>query len=345
MELSDFDFSLPEHLIAQHPTPQRDDSRMMVVQRQSGTVEHLRFRDLPDVLDSEHFLVINNTRVFPARLHGCRPGKSEMIEVLLLRELKPGDWFALVKPARKAPLGQKLLIGELSAHVQEITESGSRVFRFEPGIDLLEAFEKIGEPPIPPYIHRKANQDLREDRLRYQTVYARHSGSIAAPTAGLHFTEDVFQRLKAHGTEVCELLLHVGYGTFQPVRCNHIEEHQMDEEYYRLDSANASRIKDLKAEGRFLIAVGTTTTRCLEFLARKENPLEHASDGFCNLFIYPGFQFRILDGLLTNFHLPRSTLFMLVCAFAGRELMLNCYRQAIAEKYRFYSYGDCMLIL
>jgi S-adenosylmethionine:tRNA ribosyltransferase-isomerase len=345
MNLSDFDFSLPERLIAQYPAPQRDDSRMMVVRRQSGTAEHLRFRDLPDVLNSRHFLVINNTRVFPARLHGCRPGKNEKIEVLLLRELKQGDWQALVKPARKAPLGQKILIGELSAHVQEITESGSRVFRFEPGIDLLEKFEKIGKPPIPPYIHRESNQNLQEDRLRYQTVYARHSGSIAAPTAGLHFTEDVFQRLEANGTEVCELLLHVGYGTFKPVRCNDIEEHQMDEEYYRLDSANASRIRALKTEGRSLIAVGTTTTRCLEFLAREESFPENASDGFCGLFIYPGFRFRILDGLLTNFHLPRSTLFMLVCAFAGRELMLKCYRQAIAEKYRFYSYGDCMLIL
>jgi S-adenosylmethionine:tRNA ribosyltransferase-isomerase len=345
MKLSDFDFSLPEHLIAQHPAPKRDDSRMMVVRRQSGAVEHLRFRNLSDVLDSRHFLVINNTRVFPARLHGCRPDKKEKIEVLLLREEKPGDWLALVKPARKAPLGQKLLIGDLSARVHAITESGSRIFRFEPGIDLLEAFEKMGEPPIPPYIHRKGNQGLQEDRVRYQTVYARHSGSIAAPTAGLHFTEDVFQRLKARGAEVCELLLHVGYGTFKPVRSEYVEEHRMDEEYFRLDSVNASKIRDLKAEGRSLIAVGTTTTRCLEFLARQENSLEHASDGFCDLFIYPGFQFRILDGLLTNFHLPRSTLFLLVCAFAGRELMLNCYRQAIAEKYRFYSYGDCMLIL
>jgi len=345
MKLSDFDFVLPERLIAQHPAHERDGSRMMVVRRQSGEIEHRRFHDLPDILGPDHFLVINNTRVFPARLYGFRPGKSEKIEVLMLRELSPRDWLALVKPARKAPLGQTLIIGELSAQVQEVTDSGSRVFRFEPGMDLLKAFERIGEPPIPPYIHRQKNQDMHEDRLRYQTIYARHSGSIAAPTAGLHFTENILQRLQARGTEVCELLLHVGYGTFKPVRCNNVEEHQMDAEYYRLDSANASKIKGLKAEGRSLIAVGTTTTRCMEFLARQDNPLEHASDGFCNLFIYPGFEFRMLDGLLTNFHLPRSTLFMLVCAFAGRELMLNCYRQAIAENYRFYSYGDCMLLL
>jgi S-adenosylmethionine:tRNA ribosyltransferase-isomerase len=345
MKLSDFDFSLPDHLIAQHPAHERDDSRMMVVRRQSGEVEHRRFRDLPEILGPEDFLVINNTRVFPARLYGSRLGKSEEIEVLLLRELKPRDWLALVKPARKATLGQKFIIGELSAHVVEVRESGSRVFRFEPVADLSEAFERIGDPPIPPYIHRQRNQDLREDRLRYQTIYARYSGSIAAPTAGFHFTEDVFRRLQAHGTEVCELLLHVGYGTFQPVRCHEIEEHKLEEEYYKLDSFNAMKIKRLKAEGRNLIAVGTTTTRCLEFLARQGNPFQHASDGFCDLFIYPGFQFRILDGLLTNFHLPRSTLFMLVSAFAGRELMLNCYRQAIAENYRFYSYGDCMLLL
>ncbi len=345
MKLSDFDFSLPDHLIAQHPARERDASRMMVVRRQSGKVELRKFRDLPDILGPNYFLVINNTRVFPARLYGSRPGKSEEIEVLLLREVKPRTWLALVKPARKAPLGQTIEIGELSAQVQEIRESGSRVLRFKPGIDLPEAFERLGEPPIPPYIHRQRNQDLLEDRLRYQTIYAQHSGSIAAPTAGLHFTENIFQRLRAQGTEVCELLLHVGYGTFQPVRGDNVEDHQMEAEYYRLDSDNASRIKRLKASGRELIAVGTTTTRCLEFLARQENPLEHASEGFCNLFIYPGFRFRILDGLLTNFHLPRSTLFMLVCALAGRELMLNCYRQAIAENYRFYSYGDCMLIL
>jgi S-adenosylmethionine:tRNA ribosyltransferase-isomerase len=343
MKLHDFDFVLPEHLIAQQPAPERDDSRMMVVWRKSGKREHRRFRDLPEILSDRHFLVMNNTRVFPARLRASRPGKNEEIEVLLLRELNPGDWLALVKPARKAPPGQELVIGELSAQVLEVMENGSRVFRFDPSTDLHEVFEKIGEPPTPPYIHRPKGQDFTQDRLRYQTIYARHRGSVAAPTAGLHFTDDVFRRLRDRGIPLCELLLHVGYGTFQPVRCENIEEHQMQPEYYQLDDETAARIHRYKSEGRQLIAVGTTTTRCLEFLARQDN--FGASTGFCNLFIYPGFEFRMLDGLITNFHLPGSTLFMLTCAFAGRELMLDCYREAIEKNYRFYSYGDCMLIL
>ncbi len=345
MKLSDFDFTLPESLIAQHPAAERDASKMMVVWRQSGKRDHLRFRDLPDVLGPEHFLVVNNTRVFPARLRACRRGRSEEIEILLLREINPNDWLALAKPARKTPKGQILTIGELSAEVIEVRDSGGRVLRFEPGADLHAEFERMGEPPTPPYIHRKRGEDLAEDRTRYQTVYARHSGSVAAPTAGLHFTEEVFRRLEARGIPVCEVLLHVGYGTFQPVRCENITEHKMEPEYYELGQETADRIKGLKSEGRQLIAVGTTTTRCLEFLARQENPLDHESSGFCDLFIYPGFEFKLLDGLLTNFHLPKSTLFMLACAFAGRELMLDSYREAIAKGYRFYSYGDCMLLL
>jgi S-adenosylmethionine:tRNA ribosyltransferase-isomerase len=345
MRLSDFDFVLPEHLIAQSPAAERDESKMMVIWRQSGKREHLKFRDLPELLGPRHFIVVNNTRVIPARLRACRPGRQEEIEVLLLRELNPYNWLALVKPARKAPLGQTLIMGELSAQVTEVRESGSRIFRFDPGIDLWEMLERIGEPPTPPYIHRRRGQDFTEDRKRYQTVYARHRGSVAAPTAGLHFTEDVFRRLDAGGVPVCELLLHVGYGTFQPVRCENIEEHKMEPEYYELDETTASRIGSYKSEGRKLIAVGTTTTRCLEYIARQEDPLRQASAGFCNLFIYPGFEFKLLDGLLTNFHLPKSTLFMLACAFAGRELMLDCYREAISREYRFYSYGDCMLLL
>jgi S-adenosylmethionine:tRNA ribosyltransferase-isomerase len=345
MKLSDYDFTLPENLIAQHPAPERDQSRMMVVWRKSGKREHRRFRDLPDILGPEHFLVINNTRVFPARLRASRPGKSEEIEILLLRELGPCEWLALAKPARKASPGQELAVGRLSARVMKAAESGARILRFASKSGLRQAIEKTGEPPIPPYIRRTKGQDLTEDKLRYQTVYARHSGSVAAPTAGLHFTREVFARLRARGVEVCEILLHVGYGTFQPVRCEDIEEHRMEPEYYRVDAPTANRIRSYKAEGRKLIAVGTTTTRCLEFLAKQGDSLEHASSGFCNIFIYPGFEFQVLDGLLTNFHLPQSTLFMLTCAFAGRELMLDCYQEAISEGYRFYSYGDCMLLL
>jgi S-adenosylmethionine:tRNA ribosyltransferase-isomerase len=345
MKLSDFNFTIPEHLIAQHPAPQRDGSKMMVLWRKTGKREHHRFRDLPEILGPEHFLVINNTRVFPARLRASRPGKREGIEILLLKELRPGDWLVLAKPGRKAPPGQELKIGGLSARVLEAKESGSRILRFDSTSDLLPAFEKIGEPPIPPYIHRTRDQDLFEDRTRYQTVYARHSGSVAAPTAGLHFTGDVFRRLEDRGVAVCEILLHVGYGTFQPVRVEDVESHRMEPEYFQVDKDTANRIRNYKASGRKLIAVGTTSTRCLEHLAREKNPLQQPASGFCNLFIYPGFEFRMLDGMLTNFHLPQSTLFMLVCAFAGRELMLDCYREAISKDYRFYSYGDCMLLL
>ncbi len=345
MKLSDFDFELPEHLIAQHPLPERDRSKMMVVWRETGKREHHSFRDLPEILNSRHFLVINNTRVFPARLRARRAGKAEEIEILLLNELRPGEWKALVKPARKAILDQKFELGVLSARVVQIMESGSRVFRFDPNPDLGELLESMGETPLPPYIHRKAGQNLDEDKLRYQTVYARRTGSVAAPTAGLHFTDDVLQRLRDRGVPICELLLHVGYGTFQPVRSEKIEEHKMEPEYYEVDASTAARIRSYKAEGRRLIAVGTTTTRCLEFLAREKNSLQHPAAGLCNLFIYPGFDFRILDGLLTNFHLPQSTLLMLVCAFADRGLMLDCYREAVSKDYRFFSYGDCMLIL
>ena len=348
MKLADFDFTLPEELIAQHPAPERDGSRMMLVWRETGKREHLRFRDLPDILGPEHFLVVNETRVFPARLYANRPGKNEKIEILLLREERPGRWLALTKPGRKTPVGQRLQIGEITAAVSAVTESGRRVIEFngfERRGNLLEVFEKIGEPPTPPYIRRRDSVDTEEDRLRYQTVYARQSGSVAAPTAGLHFTEEVLRRLDTKGVPVCKILLHVGYGTFKPVRVENIEEHEMDPELYSVDAENAARIRALKDEGRRLVAVGTTSTRCLEYLARNEHSLESAASGDCNLFIYPGFKFRMLDGLITNFHLPKSTLFMLVSAFAGRELMQDCYREAISLGYRFYSYGDCMIIL
>jgi S-adenosylmethionine:tRNA ribosyltransferase-isomerase len=345
MDISNFDFDLPEHLIAQTPALQRDRSKMMVVWRKTGKREHRVFRDLPEILEPNSFLVINNTRVFPARLRAFRPGRREEIEVLLLEESSPGDWLALIKPARKARPGEELIIGDLSAKVLEATESGCRLLRFETAGDLKPRFEQIGEPPIPPYIRRQKGQDLLQDKLRYQTIYARKSGSVAAPTAGLHFTEEVFRRLRDRGVPICELLLHVGYGTFKPVRCENITNHPMEPEHYEIDAITAGKIRDYKAEGRRLIAVGTTTTRCLEFLAKQGNDWTNGSAGLCNLFIYPGFEFRMLDGLLTNFHLPRSTLFMLGCAFAGRELLLDCYNEAIAKNYRFYSYGDCMLIL
>jgi S-adenosylmethionine:tRNA ribosyltransferase-isomerase len=345
MKLDDFDFDLPENLIAQHPAEDRDRSRLMVVWRRTGRREHRTFSELPDILSEKHFLVTNNTRVFPARLRAARPGKDEEIEVLLVRELRPGEWSSLIKPARKTPVGQELLMGNLVARVVAATDSGGRILRFDSGPDLMQTIEKIGEPPLPPYIRRRKRHDFAEDKTRYQTVYARTVGSVAAPTAGLHFTDDVFRRLRQRDIPVCEILLHVGYGTFQPVRCEDVENHRMESEYFRADAATLDRIRDYKASGRGLIAVGTTTTRCLEFIARQGLGPGQGAQGECDIFIYPGFQFRMLDGLITNFHLPRSTLFMLASALAGRELMLDCYREAIGRGYRFYSYGDCMLIL
>lgn len=345
MKLSLFDFALPEDLIAQHPLPERDQSRLMVVQRSTGSVTHRVFRDLPEILGPQHFLVVNTTRVFPARLWAHRPGRQERIEVLLVRETAPNRWVALLRPGRKAAPGQRLCTGDLSALVRSVQPDGSRVVEFDQTCDFWEALQRLGEPPLPPYIRRSAGSDLSADRDRYQTVFARQSGSIAAPTAALHFTPDVIRHMQENGIPFDELLLHVGYGTFQPVRCEDIETHRMEPEYFELSPQMGSAIAAHHEEGRKLIAVGTTTTRVLEHLWRSGNPLERGASGFCDLFIYPGFEFRALGGLLTNFHLPCSTLFMLVCAFAGRDLMLQCYRQAVGEKYRFFSYGDCMLIL
>ncbi len=321
----------------------RDRSKLLVVRRDTGAREHREFRDLPDILGPQHFLVLNNTRVFPARLRARRAGRDERIEVLLVREEAPRLWIALLKPARKAPAGGVLEIGGLTVRVERVLTEGARLIRFEGTQDLEATFEQIGETPLPPYIRRPAPSLSRLDRERYQTVYAAHSGSVAAPTAGLHFTEDVFKQLQNRGIVVCEILLHVGYGTFQPVRSERIECHRMLPEYFRVGATAAAAIGNCKSAGKRLIAVGTTTTRVLEHLAASGGVRESA--GFCDLFIYPGFQFRGIDGLLTNFHLPKSTLYMLVCALAGRELMLDCYREAVAERYRFFSYGDCMLIL
>jgi S-adenosylmethionine:tRNA ribosyltransferase-isomerase len=345
VKLNKFDFELPQNLIAQTPAARRDQSRMMVVRRGTGKWEHLLFRDLPQIIGREHFLVMNNTRVFPARLRACRPNKQEHIEVLLVRDLGSGDWLALLKPGRKAMIGQELRIGPLCAEVKEIRESGARVLQFAAQENLMATFETIGHTPLPPYIHRLPGQDLAEDNTRYQTVYARHTGSVAAPTAGLHFTEEILHGLDQAGVPRCEILLHIGYGTFQPVRCKKIENHHMEPEYFEVSENAAAAISEYHQEGRRLIAVGTTTTRVLEYLALGEEGFCGGKSGFCDLFIYPGFKFQMLDGLLTNFHLPQSTLFMLVCAFGGHELLQKCYREAVHQRYRFYSYGDCMLLL
>ncbi len=324
--------------------PERDSSRMMVVHRATGSWEHRAFRDLPDILTREHFLVMNNTRVFPARLRAGRPGRDERIEILLVREEAPGSWSALVRPGRKAPVGQELRVGKLLAVVETIRPDGVRTLRLRNPEELQATIDCLGEPPLPPYIERRAGDDLSEDRLRYQTVYAKHPGSVAAPTAGLHFTPEVLRRLEAAGIERREILLHVGYGTFQPVRVDDIEDHHMAEEYFHISDCKAEWIRERKAAGELLTAVGTSTTRALEHWARQPAYPHRGASGSCDLFIHPGFEFRLLDALLTNFHLPKSTLLMLVAAFAGRELILDCYREAVRENYRFFSYGDCMLI-
>jgi S-adenosylmethionine:tRNA ribosyltransferase-isomerase len=345
LDIKDFSFDLPTELIAQYPLAERDQSRMMVVWRKTGKRQHRFFHELPEILGPECFLVLNSTKVFPARLRAHRTNKAEQIEILLAREMEPGSWLALVKPGRKAPVGQVLEMGHLSAQVCEVHESGSRILHFDQKENLMSEFEKIGETPLPPYILRGSREDLAGDKTRYQTIYANMPGSVAAPTAGLHFTDRTFRQLQERGIGKCEILLHVGYGTFQPVRCNEIENHRMEPEYFEVNDATASFIMEEKLKGGRLIAVGTTTTRVLEYLALSGRFPEGGSAGLCNLFIYPGFCFQMLDGLLTNFHLPCSTLFMLVCAFAERELMLDCYKEAIAEGYRFFSYGDCMLLL
>lgn len=345
MKLSDFDFDIPERLIAQHPLQERDQSRLMVVRRGERCWEHRLFRELPEILTAEHLLVMNNSRVFPARLRANRPGRSESIEVLLVRETENHKWLSLIKPARKAPIGQRLEAAELKALVTGISGEGCRILAFEGRVNVVEAAERIGEPPLPPYIHRPDQRFRAEDLESYQTVYAKRTGSIAAPTAGLHFTPQLLERLRARGITCCEILLHVGYGTFQPIRVSEISRHKMLPEYFEISSEVASLIRGMKNSGRRLIAVGTTTTRVLEYLALKGALTSQRTSGMCDLFIHPGFQFQVLDGLLTNFHLPKSTPFLLVCAFSDRELMLDCYREARDRGYRFFSYGDAMLIL
>ena len=318
---------------------------MMVVHRRAGRWEHRMFRELPEILTPGHCLVMNNTRVFPARLRASRPARSEWIEVLLVREEQPGAWSALVKPGRKAPRGQKLQLGTIEAVVEEVRPDGVRLLRMDKPRELPEVIDSLGEPPLPPYIERQPGENLSQDRLRYQTVYARYSGSVAAPTAGLHFTPEVLRRLECGGIERCEILLHVGYGTFQPVRVDTVEDHRMAPEFFEIPEQAAAWIHARRLAGKLISAVGTTTTRALEYWARLKNFPSSGASGFCDLFIHPGYEFRLVGTLLTNFHLPKSTLLMLVAAFAGRDLILECYREAVREEYRFFSYGDCMLIL
>jgi len=337
VKIADFDYHLPSELIAQYPCENRDQSRLMVVDRASQSLEHHRFRDLPRFLSLRDLLVLNDTRVIPARLWAARAGRQEKIEVLLLSSLEGDVWEALVKPGKKARAGVRLVFqaGEFEAQVLGAPDSAVRRLRFEYSGEFWEWIDRLGQTPLPPYISRQPTTD---DRKRYQTVFASVSGSVAAPTAGLHLTGELLEEI-SH----CKITLHIGYGTFKPVSVESVEEHQMDSEYYEIGSEAARRIAEIQRKGR-VIAVGTTTTRALEHVFSKHQQIV-PDRGRTDLFIYPGFDFRVIGGLITNFHLPGSTLLLLVAAFAGRKLVQKCYREAILRGYRFYSYGDAMLIL
>ena len=344
MHLSDFDYELPEELIAQHPLSKRDASRMLIVHRATGAFEDRHFVSLPDYLRAGDCLVLNNTKVFPARLLGRRLPTGGSVEILLLREIEAGKWQVLARPARRLQVGSRIEFAEskLTGTVVEVLDDGTRVIHFEPSDDLLNVIEEIGETPLPPYIKRHSGA-ADEDRDRYQTIYAQQTGAIAAPTAGLHFTARVLQELKQNDVRIAEITLHVGYGTFEPVRVDNVAEHRVLAERFTISEEAACTINDCRRTGGRVVAVGTTTTRALESSISGSGVL--AANGLANLTITPGYSFRAVDALLTNFHLPRSSLLLLVSAFAGSTLVLEAYRHAVRERYRFYSYGDCMLIL
>ena len=341
MQLSDFDYELPEELIAQHPTTKRDSSRMLIVDRSTRTWRDLEFPSLPDYLEAEDLLVLNNTKVFPARLIGQRSPTGGAVELLLLREVEPNIWSALTRPARRLTHGARINFSgsRLQAEVIDSLDNGDRLIRFESARPLEEILDEIGQTPLPPYIKRQSGE-LSEDRARYQTIYASERGAIAAPTAGLHFSREIFEQIQA---KVVEITLHVGYGTFEPIRENDLRRHRVAPEYFLINDEAARTINRAREAGGRVVAVGTTTTRALESSAVDGTLC--AGSGYADLTILPGYDFRIVDALLTNFYLPRSSLLLLVSAFAGRELTLAAYRHAVREGYRFYSYGDCMLIL
>ncbi|MFD1426508.1 S-adenosylmethionine:tRNA ribosyltransferase-isomerase [Kroppenstedtia sanguinis] len=343
MDVSQFDFELPEELIAQEPAQKRSGSRLMVVNREEQTTEHRRFPDLLEYLHPGDVLVLNDTRVRPARLVGEKEETGARIELLLLNPLGGDRWEALVKPAKRVKEGTVIRFGDgqLQAVAQEVTDAaGGRVFQLRySGQDLESLLERLGEMPLPPYIHRRLDEPER-----YQTVYSRALGSAAAPTAGLHFTEDLLQHAKDKGVQIVTITLHVGLGTFRPVTAESVEAHQMHAEFYEVSEEAAEQIRLAQAKGNRVVAVGTTSVRTLETVARDQGEIR-AARGWTDIFIYPGFPFRVTDALLTNFHLPKSTLLMLVSAFASRELMLQAYQRAVREKYRFFSFGDAMLIL
>jgi S-adenosylmethionine:tRNA ribosyltransferase-isomerase len=344
MKLTDFDYRLPEKQIAKYPAHKRDHSRLLVYDRQNGRVLHKNFYDIEEFLSQDDFLVINTTRVLKARLFGNKAGTGGKFELLLLREIEEGLWESLVKPGRGMNPGIGLFFGDfpISAHVRNVHAEGSRILQFEPPDKVYDLMENQGVIPLPPYIQRQPEES---DYERYQTVYNYYRGSVAAPTAGLHFTAELLASIKNKGIEIVETVLDIGWGTFQPVRVDDPRKHQIESEKYRIETETALKIKELREKGKNLVAVGTTSVRALEsWYGHTEGRLEPVSRD-TDLFIYPPYQFKLVDKLITNFHLPKSTLLMLVSAFAGRENILRIYNEAVAEGYRFFSYGDSMIIL
>lgn len=340
MKLKDFYYDLPQELIAQDPLGDRSASRLLILNKNTGEIKHKGFRDILHYIHPNDCLVINNTKVIPARLLGNKEGTNAGIEVLLLKRKEKDVWETLVKPGKKARPGTKILFGEglLTGEVLEIVEEGNRLIRFSYTGIFEEILDKLGQMPLPPYITHEL-----QDKNRYQTVYAKQEGSAAAPTAGLHFTEELLEQIRRKGVSIASITLHVGLGTFRPVKVDNILEHHMHSEYYSIDEEAAKLIQETRKKGGKIIAVGTTSCRTLE-AAADENGFIHAESGWTDIFIYPGYQFKVVDSLITNFHLPESTLLMLVSALAGREPILNAYHTAVEQKYRFFSFGDAMLI-
>ena len=339
MKRTDFSFDLPEELIAQTPLQRRDASRLLHLDKNTGELEHAHFYDLPRYLRAGDCLVLNDSRVLPARLIGSRPSGGA-VELVLLRDLGDGKWECLSRPGRKTRPGQELLFGdgELSATVLEVTEGGNRIVQFHYEGIFLEVLERLGKMPLPPYIREEL-----QDSERYQTVYSRELGSAAAPTAGLHFTRELLEEIEKKGVNIAYVTLHVGLGTFRPVKEEEIEDHPMHAEFCIVPERTARLVTETKRKGGRVVSVGTTSCRTLESFAREDGSLEPCS-GWTNIFIYPGYRFKCIDALVTNFHLPESTLIMLVSALAGREHVLNAYKVAVQERYRFFSFGDAMLI-
>ncbi|MDD3453855.1 MAG: tRNA preQ1(34) S-adenosylmethionine ribosyltransferase-isomerase QueA [Bacilli bacterium] len=340
MKTEDFDFYLPENLIAQTPIEKRDNSKLLILNKKTGEIEHKHFHDIINYLTENDVLVLNDTKVMPARLYGIKEETEACIELLMLKEISKNEWECLTKPAKRVKLGTIISFGDgrLKAKCIEIKEEGIRIFKLEYEGILYEILDSLGEMPLPPYIHEKL-----QDKNRYQTVYAKNVGSAAAPTAGLHFTEDLLSQMKQKNIQIVYVTLHVGLGTFRPVSVEDVTTHQMHSEFYQMSKQTADILNQAKKENKRIISVGTTSTRTLETIISKYNEFKECS-GYTDIFIYPGYKFKAVDSLITNFHLPKSTLIMLVSALASKEIIMKAYNEAVKEEYRFFSFGDSMFI-